>query len=85
VSCHDLIQALGAYLDGDLSAALHAGCEAHAGACASCRCLIASCRLTIQTYHNHPAAPLPAALHRKLMDQLGNFKPPFGPNSSLTS
>lgn len=77
MSCQLVSDQLCGYLDGDSTLAVRLEIEIHLLRCPPCRCLVQTCRQTIQVYRRQPAPPLPAALHRKLMDKIAAARPPF--------
>ena len=76
MDCRELLDHLGAYLDGDLGLALGLAFESHAHACPPCRCLVQNCRQTILVYRRQAPPPLAPDLHRKVMDRLA-ARPPL--------
>lgn len=73
--CKELIQELSAYLDQDGPRAW-GDIEAHLAACRKCRLLVETCRQTIALYRRQPPAPLPAALHSRMMVALRQGRRP---------
>lgn len=67
LNCHDCLELLGGYLDGDLEQPERGALDAHLAGCATCHRLVLSCRQTIQVYRHQTPAALPAALHHKVM------------------
>lgn len=74
MDCSELYQHLEGLLDGE--AAANTALQQHLAACTHCRRLLAACRETIQVYRAQPVPPIPATLHRKLMDKVGGRAAP---------
>lgn len=73
--CQELIAELDAYLDQEGPRA-RGDIEAHLAACRKCRLLVETCRQTIALYRGQPPAPLPAALHSRVMVALRHGRRP---------
>lgn len=71
-SCHELIDLLNDYLDGELSAAECSELEEQLRRCPDCRRLLASLRQTISLLHHlaDEPPPLPPALEERLIVQM---------------
>lgn len=74
MNCRELLDQLESLLDG--GAGRSPAVQQHLATCSGCRQLVATCRQTIHFYRAQPAPPIPAALHRKLMEKVnGNAAP----------
>ncbi|GIV86661.1 MAG: anti-sigma factor [Chloroflexus sp.] len=71
-SCHELIDLLNDYLDGELSATECSELEEQLRRCPDCRQLLASLRQTISLLHHleDEPLPLPPALEERLIVQM---------------
>lgn len=67
MNCRELNVELGAYLDGDLSAALRRELEIHLRHCHPCWVLVDTCRCTISIFRQYPAPVVPALLHQRVV------------------
>jgi anti-sigma factor RsiW len=65
-SCHDLLDQLSDYIDGELEAALCAELEAHLSDCPNCQVMVDTVRKTITLYHAEPPAELPSDVEARL-------------------
>ncbi|MGH9487418.1 MAG: anti-sigma factor family protein [Terriglobales bacterium] len=72
MDCSQIVLHLSSYLDGESSPEL----QAHVAGCASCRLVVESCQQTIGIYRRQLAPPLPAELHRRVIDYVGRRVPP---------
>lgn len=90
MGCQEIIEQLNGYLDGDAAVITRLEIETHVRRCPGCWHLVETCKQTIRVYRLQPAAELPAALHRRVMDRVredgrAGGRPPFGsplnPNS----
>lgn len=79
MDCGDFVQHLCAYLDGEVNPDQ----LQHLAGCRCCRRLAVSCEHTIRIYRSQPAPELPAAIHRKVMDHVGQRLPPYSPTTHL--
>lgn len=88
MQCKECADALGGYLDGELTATVLIAFEAHVRSCVGCGRLVASCKKTIEIYRAHNGncvkAPLPRELHRKLVARVAAM-PPLGPGRHPSS
>lgn len=83
MNCRELLEQLESLLDGgaERSPAL----RQHLAICSGCRQLVATCRQTIHYYRSEPAPPIPAALHRKLMEKVNGKAAPLASRRPPTS
>lgn len=70
LNCHECLELLGGYLDGDLAGPERLAADAHLAGCCGCRRVVVSCRQTIQVYRQQPPPVLPVTLHQKVMARL---------------
>lgn len=70
MQCHELLDSLNGFLDGDASPMLRAEIAVHVETCSPCRILVYTCKQTIHVYRSSPAPELPSALHRRLMERV---------------
>lgn len=68
--CHHLLDALGGYLDGEVSDALCAEIETHLATCEDCRVVVDTTRKTIELYRTLPKPEPPAGMRRRLYKAL---------------
>ena len=65
-TCHELLEQLSDYIDGELEAALCAELESHLGECSNCRVMVDTVRRTITLYHDQTPAELPTDVEDRL-------------------
>ena len=70
VTCHDLLDGLSDYLDGEASAELCAEIERHLGGCNKCRIVVDTLRKTVTLYHQLPQPEMPAQARERLYKRL---------------
>lgn len=65
-SCHDYIEDLNGYIDGEIEPELCAEIEQHLGQCENCRLMVDTMRQTVQLCRDGKTVPLPPSLEAKL-------------------
>ena len=65
--CHDLLQDLSAYLDGDAAQHICVEIEQHMQDCANCRAVVNTLDRTISLYRDLPTPELPTGLQTHLL------------------
>lgn len=68
--CHDYIQELNDYLDGDLDESICADIEKHIGHCENCRIMIDTMQQTVKLCREGKEEKLPPVLENKLNNLL---------------
>ena len=78
VTCHDLLDGLSDYLDGDAPAELCAEIERHLAECDKCRIVVDTLRKTVTLYHQLPQPEMPAPARERLYKRLylAEYLPP---------
>jgi len=67
MTCEELVQLIGDYIDGQLEAEIHATLELHVTTCSNCGGHIDTYRLTLRVCRALPKCdPLPAAVEARL-------------------
>lgn len=69
-SCHDYIQGLNEYLDGEVSPELCDEIEKHIGECENCRIMVDTLKQTVTLCREGKEEKLPVQLESKLKDIL---------------
>jgi len=70
-SCHQLLESLSDYLDGDLDPALCEELERHMATCEDCRIVVNTLRKTIELYRKtRPDPDVPAEVRERLYVRL---------------
>ena len=70
VTCHDLLDGLSDYLDGEASGQLCAEIERHVANCEKCRIVVNTLRKTVTLYHQLPQPLMPAEARERLYKRL---------------
>ena len=70
LSCEDLINELGNYLDDDLTAELRRDLEEHLGDCEPCKVVADSARMTVKIVTGCRSFELPPKLSAKIMAKI---------------
>jgi anti-sigma factor RsiW len=65
-ACHDLLDQISDYIDGELEASLCAELEAHLAECPDCRVMVDTMRRTIILYRSEGPAGLPVDVEERL-------------------
>jgi anti-sigma factor RsiW len=65
-ACHEILEQLSDYVDGDLEAVLCAELEAHLADCPDCRAMVDTLRKTVSLYHAQGHAEVPADVEERL-------------------
>ncbi len=68
--CHQLLETLSDYLDGEASAELCAEIEHHLDGCDECRVVVDTLRKTVALYHELPQPELPPEARLRLYKSL---------------
>ena len=69
-TCHDLLDGLSDYLDGEASGELCAEIERHLAGCEKCRIVVDTLRKTVTLYHRLPQPQMPAQARERLYKRL---------------
>ena len=69
-TCHDLLNGLSEYLDGEASSELCAEIEQHLAECEKCRIVVDTLRKTVALYHQLPGPKMPAQACERLYQRL---------------
>ena len=70
VTCHDLLDGLSDYLDGEASSELCAEIERHLAECHKCRVVVDTLRKTVTLYRQLPQPEMPAPVRERLYKRL---------------
>ncbi len=70
VTCHDLLDGLSDYLDGEASGQLCAEIERHVANCERCRIVVDTLRKTVTLYHQLPQPLMPPEARERLYKRL---------------
>ncbi len=70
VTCHDLLDGLSDYLDGEASGQLCAEIERHVANCEKCRIVVDTLRKTVTLYHQLPQPLMPPEARERLYKRL---------------
>lgn len=71
-NCHDLLETLSDYIDGDLDANLCAELEQHLQGCKNCKVVVDTMRKTIELYqHESDSQDVPTDVKKRLFYRLG--------------
>jgi predicted anti-sigma-YlaC factor YlaD len=68
--CHDLLDALSDYLDGEASAELCRAIQAHLAGCGKCRIVVDTLRMTVKLYRELPQPDLSTGSRERLYKAL---------------
>ncbi|MGD9048541.1 MAG: zf-HC2 domain-containing protein [Anaerolineae bacterium] len=69
-TCHELLDQLSVYVDGELESALCTELEAHLADCRNCRIMVDTVRKTITLYHAQATPELPSDVEARLFKVL---------------
>ncbi len=69
-TCHDLLDGLSDYLDGEASSQLCAEIERHVATCERCRIVVDTLRKTVTLYRQLPQPLMPAEARERLYKRL---------------
>jgi len=77
-TCHELLDGLSDYLDGEASAELCADIEQHLAECDKCRIVVDTLRKTVTLYRQLPQPLMPAQVRERLYKRLdlADYLPP---------
>ncbi len=77
-TCHDLLDGLSDYLDGEASTELCAEIERHLAECGKCRIVVDTLRQTVTLYRRLPKPVMPARARERLYKRLdiAEYLPP---------
>jgi len=64
--CHELLEQVSDYIDGDLEPGLCRELEAHLAGCPDCRIMVDTVRKTITLYHADAPTQLPPEVEERL-------------------
>ncbi|HZT72298.1 MAG TPA: hypothetical protein VE996_01445 [Terriglobales bacterium] len=67
MNCRQLLDALGDYLDQEITVSVRREIEQHCHRCHKCWLLLETCRKTVAVYEHQEPPELPAAVHDRLM------------------
>ncbi len=70
VTCHDLLDGLSDYLDGEASGQLCAEIERHVANCEKCRIVVDTLRKTVTLYRQLPQPLMPPEARERLYKRL---------------
>jgi anti-sigma factor RsiW len=65
-SCHELLDGLSAYIDGEAAAELCAAIQSHMASCEKCRVVVDTLRMTVKLYRKLPGPELAASSRERL-------------------
>ena len=65
-ACHDMLEGLSLYIDGDASEALCRDIERHIAGCENCRVVLDTLDKTVKLYREHGQASMPGEAKRRL-------------------
>ncbi len=69
-TCHELLDGLSDYLDGEAPAQLCAEIERHLAECENCRIVVDTLRKTVTLYHRLPQPLMPEQARERLYKRL---------------
>ena len=70
VTCHDLLEGLSDYLDGEAPSELCAEIEHHLAECGKCRIVVDTLRQTVSLYRQLPKPAMPEPARERLYKRL---------------
>ena len=69
-ACHEILEGISSYLDGDLDQTACEAIESHCADCAACAALVNELRETVALWRQTAAVPLPESVRRQALESV---------------